>query len=55
MIFLRREIHKTSSKIPFTEKRSEYFTCNECEDEGNRKGHLTKSQGTEFFLQNFMC
>ena len=53
--FLSREIHKTSSTIPCTEKQSEYHTCNECEDEVNRKGHLTKSQEAEFFLQNLMC
>ena len=52
---LSREIHKTSSTIPCTEKQSEYYTCNECEDEVNRKGHLTKSQEAEFFLQNCMC
>ena len=26
------------------EKWSEYYTCKECDDEGNRKGHLTKPQ-----------
>ena len=26
------------------EKWSEYHTCKECEDEVNRKGHLTKLQ-----------
>ena len=35
---------KTSSTIPCTEKRSEYYTCNEWQDEVNRKGHLTKPQ-----------
>ena len=54
-IFLSREIHKTSSTIPCTEEQAEYYTCNECEDEVNRKGHLTKSQEAEFFLQNLMC
>ena len=54
-ICLSREIHKTSSTIPCTEKRSEYYTCNECEDDVNCKGHLTKSQEAECFLQNFMC
>ena len=51
-IFLSREIHKTSSTLPCTEKQSEYHTCNECEDEVNRKSHLTTSQEAEFFLQN---
>ena len=37
--------------IPYTEKRSEYYTCNECEDEVNRKGHLTKSQEAELFYK----
>ena len=27
-----------------SEKWSEYYTCKECEDEVNRKGHLTKLQ-----------
>ena len=51
MIFLSREIHITSSKIPFTEKRSEYYTYNACEDEVNRKVHLTKSQEAEVFYK----
>ena len=54
-MFLSREIHKTPNTIPCTENRSEYYTCNECEDEVNHKGHLTKSQEAEFFLTNFMC
>ena len=44
--------------IPYTEKWSEYYTCNECEDEVNRKGHLTKSQQADFFLKTscaIMC
>ena len=28
----------------FIKKWSEYYTCKECEDEVNRKGHLTKLQ-----------
>ena len=28
----------------FIKKLSEYYTCKECEDEVNRKGHLTKLQ-----------
>ena len=35
-------------------KWSEYYTCKECEDEVNRKGHLTKPRETEFFLLNIM-
>ena len=30
--------------IECSEKWSEYYTCKECEDEVNRKGHLTKLQ-----------
>ena len=40
----KREIYKTSSTIPCTEKWSEYYTCKEREDEVNRKGYLTKPQ-----------
>ena len=32
------------STIPCTKKWSAYYTCKECEDEVNRKGHLTKLQ-----------
>ena len=46
MIFLRREIQKTSSTIPCTEKWFEYYTCKEYDDEVNRKGYLTKLQFT---------
>ena len=28
----------------FIKKRLKYYTCKECEDEANRKGHLTKLQ-----------
>ena len=28
----------------FIKKLSGYYTCKECEDEANRKGHLTKLQ-----------
>ena len=58
--FFREKIHQTSSAIPctfheksdfnvsmncdFIKKWSEYYTFKECEDEVNRKGHLTKLQ-----------
>ena len=42
----KKEIHKTSSTIPCTEKWSD---CKECEDEVNRKGHLTILQEADFF------
>ena len=33
-----------SMYFDFIKKWSEYYTCKECEDEVNRKGHLTKLQ-----------
>ena len=51
----KREIHKTSSTIPCTEKWSEYYTCKECKDEVNRKGHLTKPQEADFFSSCIHC
>ena len=30
--------------IECSEKWSDYYTCKKCEDEVNRKGHLTKLQ-----------
>ena len=55
-----KKIHQTSPAIPctfheksdfnvsmncdFIKKWSEYYTFKECEDEVNRKGHLTKLQ-----------
>ena len=35
-----------------SEKWSEYYTCKECEDEVNRKGHLTNLK-REFMLKIF--
>ena len=51
-LFLRKKtkkhlvikIWRMPKPIFFNEKWSEYCTCKECEDEVNRKGHLTKSQ-----------
>ena len=34
-----KEFHQTSSAIPCAN-----YTCKECEDEINRKGHFTKPQ-----------
>ena len=39
VIFFEKENKKTW--IECSEKWSEYYTCKECEDEVNRKGHLT--------------
>ena len=47
-VFLKKDNNKTWTER--TEKRSENYTCKECEDEANRKGHFTKPQEPEFFL-----
>ena len=51
---LSREIHKTSSTIPCTEKRSEYHTCNEWEDEVNRKVILQNPKRQIFFTKLYV-
>ena len=35
------KLHKPVHVLNRSEKWSEYYTCKECEDEVNRKGHLT--------------
>ena len=42
VIFSRRIITKLIRCTKCREKCSEYYTCKGCEDEMNRKGHLTK-------------
>ena len=48
VIFLRKII---KTWIKCSEKWSEYYTCKECEDKVNRKGHLMKPQET-FHVDN---
>ena len=38
---------------PSYKKWSEYYTCKECEDEVNRKGHLTKLQEAAHVLNHY--
>ena len=42
--FFKKDNYKTW--VECSEKWSEYYTCKECEDEVNQKGHLTKHQYT---------
>ena len=57
VIFSRKNIKKHEQNVvksdfiismycDYIEKWSEYYTCNECEDEVNCKGHLTKLKET---------
>ena len=39
------------SRLKRTEKWSENYTCKECEDKVNCKGHFTKPQEAEFFYK----
>ena len=44
VIFFEKDNNKTW--IEYSEKCSEYYTCKECENEVNQKGHLMKHQYT---------
>ena len=44
MILLRKIMTKHITWTEGSESWSEYYTCKGCEDEVNRKGHLTKPQ-----------
>ena len=38
------KLHEPVHVLNRSEKWSEHYTCKECKDEVNRKGHLTKHQ-----------
>ena len=55
VLFMKKSDFNVSMNCDFIKKWSEYYTLKECEDEVNRKGHLTKPKKADFFIQNIMC